>query len=161
MSLSAVPITVKDARAFCARVHRKLDKAPPGARLVVGAQRRGELVGVVLCGNPVGRWDDGVTLEVNRQAVKAGEKNASSFLYATAARIARDLGWKWIVTYIEGDENGRSLRAAGFVCTAYLEPRESTEWNRSGRNLKLFENKGGSSDRFRFERRLSPPWGWP
>lgn len=76
--------------------------------------RGGELVGVIQVGNPVARMlCDGKTLEVVRCCTD-GTKNACSFLYSAAARVAKDLGYSKIITYILETEDGASLRAAGW-----------------------------------------------
>ena len=76
----------------------------------------GQLVGVAIVGRPVSRYlDDGLTLEVNRLCTD-GTQNACSFLYGAAARAARTMGYRKIITYILDTENGVSLRAAGWKC---------------------------------------------
>lgn len=44
----------------------------------------------------------------------SGTPDACSFLYSAAARVARELGYERIVTYILDTEPGTSLRAAGW-----------------------------------------------
>lgn len=53
------------------------------------------------------------TLDVTR-LVTDGTKNACSILYAAAARVAREMGFDEIQTYILESEPGTSLRAAGW-----------------------------------------------
>ena len=73
-------------------------------------------MGVVIAGRPVSRYlDDGLTLEVNRLCT-TGEKNACSMLYAAAARAAKAMGYRKIITYTLDNEPGTSLRAAGWTC---------------------------------------------
>ena len=59
--------------------------------------------------------DDGTTLEVTRLCTD-GTRNACSFLYSRAARIAKEMGYKKIITYILETENGSSLKASGWTC---------------------------------------------
>lgn len=67
-------------------------------------------------GRPVSRYlDDGMTLEVTRLCTD-GTKNACSFLYSRAARIAKEMGYNKIITYILETENGSSLKASGWEC---------------------------------------------
>lgn len=47
--------------------------------------------------------------------VTDGTKNACSALYAAAARIGREMGYKKIQTYILASEPGTSLVASGWV----------------------------------------------
>jgi len=73
-------------------------------------------VGVAIVGRPVSRYlDNGLTLEVNRLCT-TGEKNACSMLYASAARAAKAMGYRKIITYTLDSEPGTSLRAAGWMC---------------------------------------------
>ena len=65
-------------------------------------------------GRPVNRYlDDGYTLEVLRLCSN-GKKNVCSFLYSKADRIAMEMGYKRIITYILESEAGTSLKAAGW-----------------------------------------------
>lgn len=69
-------------------------------------------------GRPVSRGlDDGQTLEVTRLCTD-GTKNACSFLYSKAARVARELGYSKIITYILMSESGDSLKASGWYLDA-------------------------------------------
>lgn len=81
----------------------------------MGVESNGVLCGVVQVGRPVSRvLDDGKTLEVVRLCTD-GTKNACSFLYSRAARIAKELGYSKIVTYILETESGDSLAASGWL----------------------------------------------
>lgn len=122
-------VELKEANAFIERLHRH---HPPvtGHRFTIGAERDGILVGVAIVGRPVARMvDQRNTCEVTRCCTD-GTKNACSFLYATAARIAAELGFTKIQTYILDDEEGTSLRAAGWSMEA-----ETSEglWDRPAR----------------------------
>ncbi len=71
------------------------------------------MVGVVQVGRPASRnLDDGKTVEVVRLCTD-GTKDVCSFLYAKAARIAKEMGYEKIITYILESENGSSLTDAG------------------------------------------------
>ncbi len=110
-----VPISLKDANAFVNEHHRH-HKAVTGHKFSIGCEQDGRLVGVAIMGRPVSRYlDDGLTLEVNRLCT-TGEKNACSMLYAAAARAAKAMGYRKIVTYTLDTEPGTSLRAAGWTC---------------------------------------------
>lgn len=86
----------------------------------------GQLVGVVITGRPVSRYlDDGLTLEVNRLCTD-GTRNACSFLYGAAARVAKAMGYHKIITYILDTEDGTSLRAAGWSCAGLAGGKEWT-----------------------------------
>lgn len=113
--LTLVPISLADANAFVARHHRH-HKPVTGHKFSIGCTENGELVGVAIVGRPVSRHlDNGLTLEVNRLCT-TGSKNACSFLYAAAARAAKAMGYRKIITYTLDTEPGISLKAAGWVC---------------------------------------------
>ena len=112
--LEAIPMTQRAAKEYVRDLHRH-HKPPTGDLFRVGAQMDGGIVGVVMVGRPISRHlDDGRTCEVIRLATD-GTQNACSFLYSRAARIAREIGYKRIITYTLPDEGGASLRAAGWT----------------------------------------------
>ena len=45
-----------------------------------------------------------------------GERNVCSMLYSAAARAARAMGYRKIITYTLDTEDGASIRAAGWTC---------------------------------------------
>ena len=110
-----VPTTLREANAFV-KAHHRHHKPVTGHKFSIGCEVEGRLVGVVIAGRPVSRYlDDGLTLEVNRLCT-TGEKNACSMLYAAAARAAKAMGYRKIITYTLDNEPGTSLRAAGWTC---------------------------------------------
>lgn len=114
--LVLIPISLADANAFVSEHHRH-HKPVTGHKFSIGCTENGSLVGVAIVGRPVSRFlDDGFTLEVNRLCT-TGAKNACSFLYAAAARAAKAMGYRKIITYTLDTEPGTSLRAAGWKCT--------------------------------------------
>lgn len=113
--LFLVPVSLKDANAFVAEHHRH-HKPTRGHKFSIGCAVEGRLVGVAIVGRPVSRYlDDGLTLEVNRLCT-TGEQNACSMLYGAAARAAKAMGYRKIITYTLDSEPGTSLRAAGWTC---------------------------------------------
>ena len=109
------PITFKQAAAYVNEFHRH-HKAPVGCKFCLGCYLGGELVGVAICGRPVSRHlDDGLTCEINRLCTD-GTKNACSKLYGACSRVAKEMGYHKIITYILASENGASLKASNFVC---------------------------------------------
>lgn len=108
------PISLKDANRFIVEKHRHHDKVQ-GHKFSEALYKDGELVGVACVGRPVSRHlDDGLTLEVTRLCTD-GTRNACSALYGRCARIAKDMGYLRIITYILSSEGGASLRAAGWT----------------------------------------------
>lgn len=115
MSLHIIPISLKTANAFVEELHRHHSKVQ-GHKFSIGVVREDKLVGVCIVGRPVSRYlDNGKTLEVTRLCTD-GTYNACSILYARAAKIAKDMGYSKIITYILQSENGTSLKASGWMC---------------------------------------------
>ena len=115
MSLRLVPMSLREANAYVDAHHRH-HRHVVGHKFSVGCEKDGQLVGVVIVGRPVSRYlDNGTTLEVTRLCSN-GEKNVCSFLYGAAARAAKCLGYRKIITYTLDTEPGTSLRAAGWTC---------------------------------------------
>lgn len=111
--ITAVPLSLKEANEFVDRLHRHHDPVYRD-KYRVGAMKFGHLVGVVQVGRPVSRvLDDGKTVEVTRLC-SDGTRNVCSFLYSKAARIAKELGYSKIITYILETESGDSLKASGW-----------------------------------------------
>lgn len=81
-------------------------------------------------------WDGDMTAEVLRCCVLSdAPKGTCSFLYATAWRAARALGWRRLITYTLADESGASLRGAGWRTVAELPPRPAHRaWKGPGRD---------------------------
>lgn len=110
-----VPVSLREANAFV-KAHHRHHKPVVGHKFSIGCEVDGRLAGVVIAGRPVSRHlDDGLTLEVTRLCT-TGERNACSMLYSAAARAAKAMGYRKIVTYTLDTEDGASIRAAGWTC---------------------------------------------
>ena len=113
MKLEIVPIDLSEAKAFIDQHHRH-HIPPVGHKFSLGLSDGEKIVGVATVGRPVSRHlDDGWTLEVNRLCTD-GTKNACSKLYSAVWRVARNLGYKKMITYILDTESGASLYASGW-----------------------------------------------
>ena len=113
MTLTLVPLTLKEARRFVADHHRH-NEPPIGHRFSIGLRRGDELVGVVVAGHPIARnTDQALTVELLRVTTD-GSRNACSMLYGAACRAAQAMGYQRAITFTLEDEPGTSLRAAGF-----------------------------------------------
>ena len=122
--LTLVPVSLREANAFVDQHHRH-HKGVTGHKFSIGCSQDGQLVGVAIMGRPVSRYlDNGLTLEVNRLST-TGAKNACSMLYAAAARAAKAMGYRKIITYTLDTEPGASLRAAGWTC---MGPAGGERW---------------------------------
>ena len=138
------PISLKEANSFVENYHRHHPKVQ-GHKFSISAYHNGELCGVAIVGHPQGRFlDDGLTLEVLRLCTD-GTRNSCSFLYGRCAKIAKDMGYRKIITYILESEDGTSLKAAGWTCES--EKCGGVSWNGRNRDsdnfeqLSLFEKK--------------------
>lgn len=110
------PITFKAACEFVSLYHRH-HKPTVGCKFCVGLYEDEALIGCAICGRLVSRHlDDGLTCEINRVCVLDGYYNACSMLYGACCRIAKEMGYTEIITYILESENGASLKASNFTC---------------------------------------------
>lgn len=126
-----VPVTFREACNFIDKHHRH-HPAPQGMKFALGLSNGQHLVGVITAGRPVSRFrDNGWVLEVTRLCVKRAYKHACSKLYAAAARVAREMGYRSLITYTLEEEAGASLRATGFQM-AGISPGGS--WRSSNRS---------------------------
>lgn len=112
--LSIRPMTLREANVYVARHHRH-NQPTNGHKWSVACYDDDRLCGVAICGQPVARkLDDGLTVEIRRVCTD-GTRNACSILYGACTRIARDMGYKRVITYTLVSEPGTSLKASGFM----------------------------------------------
>lgn len=145
--MEAIPIELKEAQSYIDAHHRHHKAAHRDKFRIAAVDNSKNLIGVMQVGRPVSReLDDGRTLEVLRLCTESKEKNVCSFLYSRAARIAKELGYKKIITYILETELGTTLKASGW----HLEKDGvgGGTWNTPSRpremqpvQLSLFEEK--------------------
>lgn len=130
--LRLVPLSIKAADRFVAEHHRHHDPTHGHAKFALGAERDGQLVGVIVVGRPKGRLiDDGKRLEAVRICTHGDCHNAVSFLWSRARRAAFALGYtEPLLTYIQDGESGASLVAAGACKVADVK---ADDGNRPGR----------------------------
>ena len=146
--LNFTPVSLAEANAFVEKYHRH-HKPVRGHKFSIGCTVDGQLAAVAIVGRPVSRYlDDGTTLEVNRMC-SDGTKNACSFLYAAAARAAKAMGYRKIITYTLDTENGTSLRAAGWTNAGIAGGKVWTGSRRPAAPLYPAQLK------FRYEKRLN------
>ena len=113
--MRSVRVELKEANAFVA-LHHRHHKPVVGHRFSIGVEYEGKLVGCVTVGRPVARMTDQKHVAEVTRLVTDGTPNACSFLYAQAARAAKELGFTSIQTFILDTEPGTSLKASGWVC---------------------------------------------
>lgn len=113
--LTVIPLHLWQANELVALLHRH-SKPIRVHKFSIGASKDGRLCGAAICMRPACRaLDDGLTLEVCR-LVTDGTDNACSLLYAACTRIAKNMGFRKIQSYILDSEPGTSLKASGWVC---------------------------------------------
>ena len=142
--LEIVPISFKEAKDYVNKYHRHLKATMKGCKFVIAVSNNDIIVGVAIVGRPIARYlNDGWTLEINRTCTD-GTKNVNSMLYAACWRVAKNMGYKKLITYIRKDETGNSLKAANFKIVAEVKGRL---WNNKSR--PRVENE--IIDKLRFE----------
>lgn len=113
--MKAIPVELREANAFVEKLHRHHAPVNRDKMRIGCVDDCGELCGVIQLARPVSRFlDDGKTIEVVRCCTD-GTFNACSFLYSRAARIAKEMGYERIITYILQSESGSSLKASGWT----------------------------------------------
>lgn len=142
--MKVVPIFQRQAFDFIKKHHRHHVR-PVGSIFQLAVEKDGTIVGVVVVGRPVARkLQDGFTAEVTRLCTN-GEKNVCSMLYSAAWRVAKNMGYNRLITYILESESGISLRASGWTLVGV---RGGGSWNVPSRkridkhpigNKQLFE----------------------
>lgn len=128
--LTIAPCSNERAKVYVDRFHRHHGSSVQARFSLAVIDDEARVRGVAMVGRPVARvLDDGLTLEVNRLATD-GCENACSALYGAARRVAKEMGYAKLITYILEDEPGISLKAAGWT---FEEPIRARSWNMPGR----------------------------
>jgi hypothetical protein len=73
------------------------------------------LCGAAIVGRPIARLTSQYDVAEITRLVTDGTYNACSKLYGACARVAKEMGFKSIQTFILDSENGSSLKASGYV----------------------------------------------
>lgn len=109
------PVTLKTANDFINNYHRH-HNGTVGCKFAIGLYEGDKMIGTAICGRPVSRrLDYGEICEINRLCT-LGDENACSMLYGACSRIAKNMGYKKIITYILQSESGVTLKASNFSC---------------------------------------------
>jgi hypothetical protein len=160
-NLDLRPVSFAAARAFVDRHHAHCG-GPAAWRFGAAVWNGWTLLGVVMVGNPVARaYATQRMVEVNRLCVRRDlppslRWNACSMLYGWAAREAEQRGFVKIITYTREDEDGASLRAAGWTKETRVRGRG---WHSAARNRR---DDNAWIDKDRWSRTLrSPPAARP
>lgn len=144
MGLRIVPLSFRQVCMYVTTHHRH-HKPPRGGKVFLGVRTLdGDLVGAAVIGRPNARaYDPEKVAEITRTCTD-GATNANSKLYGACRQITSAMGYQKVITYTEEGESGASLKAAGFILEATLEPRAN--WADSSQKLKATrdpEGRGG------------------
>lgn len=133
--LHIAPITLRDANIYVDIFHRH-HNAVAGCKFAISVKDEDDFLhGVAICGRPVSRhFDDGYTLEINRVCTDM-TRNACSMLYGACCRIAKNMGYRSVITYTLQSENGASLKASNFVCEGEAGGTHWTGKRNKGQNI--------------------------
>jgi hypothetical protein len=129
--LRIVPVTLKQANAFVALLHRHCEPVQ-GYKFAIGCAKGEVMVGVAIVGRVVSRElqeQSPLAAEITRNCTD-GTRNACSMLYGAARRAARAMGHAPVYTYSLPQEGGASLRAAGFRLDREFSGGTSKDWRR-------------------------------
>lgn len=149
MTLQVVQVTLDEANAMVARLHRHSEPVVQH-KFSIGALGDGKIQGVAIVEIPKGRGNmDGWSLEITRTRTN-GYPNACSFLYGACWRLIKGFGYLRGITYTKDSELGASVRAAGWVAEGWTKGRE---WH--CRSRPRDPAKYELSDRIRWEIRAA------
>lgn len=152
---------LKLANRFVAAVHRHNGETQ-GAKYAVGVVDDGGLLrGVGIASVPraqelTSRAKAGeYVIEVARVCTD-GAHNACSLLYGACARAGAGMGYTLAVSYTTGDEDGASLKAAGFVRAAETRGQSWARRQETRRRYGHRDDPVSIVPGVRWERRLAP-----
>ena len=128
--LRIVPLTLKQANELITKLHRH-HKPVIGHRFTLGlCDESGVLRGAAVVGRPVSRELSQYDIAEVTRLVTDGVANGCSMLYGACAKVAKDMGFLRIQTYILDSEPGTSLKASGWL---YDGNTSGGNWNHSWR----------------------------
>jgi hypothetical protein len=144
------PSNLKGANAIIEQWHRH-HKPVVGCRFCIKVvDDEGVTRGVAIVGRPKARMTDQENIAEVDRVCTDGTPNACSALYGGCARIAREMGFESIQTFILVSEPGVSLKASGWKHVSNTDG--STQWSRPSRERQttfITENKQKWELRFR------------
>jgi hypothetical protein len=133
VKLKAKTLTLSQANDLVAKFHRHHKKVV-GHRFSIGVKdENGVVHGAAIVGRPVGRKNPQYDWAEVTRLVTDGTKNACSFLYSRCARIATEMGFEKIQTFILESESGLSLKASGWEFEAWSDGGDWNVPSRGGR----------------------------
>jgi hypothetical protein len=149
------PLRLADADAFIRHWHREHWRHPRSRfhRFSLGLLQEGRLVGAVIVGTPMSRWDDPQQVAEVLRLATTGAPNASSQLLAAAVRVCREMGYARVKMVVGKHESGAPafLRATGF---RYDGETSGAPWKHSSRQdtrTRVDREPAGPKDRWTVE----------
>lgn len=134
------PVTLKAANDFVKQYHRH-NLPTVGCKFAIACYNGDKLCGVAICGRPTARnADDGKTVEIYRNCTD-GTYNACSKLYGACVKVAKDMGYERVITYILDSENGASVLASNFIFDGRAGLPEQTGSRQKSRTVAPKEYK--------------------
>jgi hypothetical protein len=133
--LEVRPCELKEVNELIARWHLH-DNPVKGHRFSLKAvDQDGVVHGAAIIGRPVaGNNDQREWVEIIR-LMTDGTPKVRTLLYRAAARAAGEMGYEKIVTFILDEEDGSTLRAAGWACEGSADGGDSNVPSRGGRHV--------------------------
>lgn len=108
------PIALHPTRAFINQFH-SYRKAPRGALFCLRANCENEFAAVAMVCRPIRPQNcDGFTAEIARLVVRDNFPHVGSFLASRCWRVAKQLGYRRLLTYVADTHAGTMWKAAGF-----------------------------------------------
>lgn len=129
MKMTIFPATLAQANELVSQWHRHHKKVV-GHRFSLGLRIGDKIIGAVIVGRPVARAVAQYEVAEITRLVTDGSPHACSKLYGAAARVAKEMGFSKIQTYILESEPGTSLKASGWKFEAETS---GGDWNHSWR----------------------------
>lgn len=145
--LKVFPLTLGQANELVAKLHRH-HKPVVGHRFSIGVKLGDVICGAAIVGRPTGRKNPQYDWAEITRLVTDGTKNACSILYAACARIAKEMGFVRIQTFILGSETGVSLKAAGWV---FDQNSSGGDWNVPSRGGRRTDQPQEAKQRWKKE----------
>jgi hypothetical protein len=128
--MKVLRLELKEANEYVLKNHRH-HKPVTGHRFSFGVEVEGKLIGVCIVGRPVSRKTDQKNVCEVLRCCTDGTKNACSFLYSNASKIAKLLGFELIQTFILESEHGSSLKASNWE---FISHSKGGSWNSKSRD---------------------------
>lgn len=119
------PITFRAAQIFIQQNHSYLPR-PRTHLFSVSVTNKTGIVAVAIVGRPVSASQcDGLTCEITRLATVPGHRNVASMAIGAAWRVAKNLGYNRMISYVKADLNGESYIAANMK---YIWTKPRGKW---------------------------------